>query len=70
MKKDITLQTLADNGIFDLMPNGFNIYDYETEGECIFDILSEDYDKYIVNIIGADAEEFIPAIYVTKRSDI
>ena len=60
----MTLRDLNNYGIFKLMPNGFNIYDYETE-DNITDSYFELMDKE-VKAIGADpmGEIEVPAIFV------
>ena len=61
----MTLRDLNDYGIFKLMPNGFNIYNYETE-----DNITDDYFELMdkeVRAIGSDpmGEIEVPAIFVT-----
>ena len=61
----MTLRDLNNYGIFKLMPNGFNIYDYETE-----DDITDDYFELMdkeVRAIGSDpmGEIEVPAIFVT-----
>lgn len=63
----MTINDANNLGLFDLMPNGFNVYDYDTE-ECLTDIYSKLGDKKI-ELIGADAEEYIPAIYVSMKGE-
>ena len=60
----MTLRDLNNYGIFKLMPNGFNIYDYETEDD-ITDRELELMDKE-VRAIGSDpmGEIEVPAIFV------
>ena len=60
----MTLRDLNNYGIFKLMPNGFNIYDYETE-DNITDSYFELMDKE-VKAIGSDpmGEIEVPAIFV------
>ena len=60
----MTLRDLNDYGIFKLMPNGFNIYNYETEDD-ITDRELELMDKE-VRVIGSDpmGEIEVPAIFV------
>lgn len=60
----MTLRDLNNYGIFKLMPNGFNIYDYETE-DNITDSYFELMDKE-VRAIGSDpmGEIEVPAIFV------
>ena len=60
----MTLRDLNNYGIFKLMPNGFNIYDYETE-DNITDSYFELMDKE-VRAIGSDpmGEVEVPAIFV------
>ena len=60
----MTLRDLKNYGIFKLMPNGFNIYDYETEDD-ITDRELELMDKE-VRAIGSDpmGEIEVPAIFV------
>ena len=60
----MTLRDLNNYGIFKLMPNGFNIYDYETE-DNITDNYFELMDKE-VRAIGSDpmGEVEVPAIFV------
>ena len=60
----MTLKDLKNLGIFKLMPNGFNIYDFKTE-EDITDKYDELLDKN-VKIIGSDpyGEIEVPAIFV------
>ena len=60
----MTLRDLKNYGIFKLMPNGFNIYDYETEDD-ITDNYFELMDKE-VRAIGSDpmGEIEVPAIFV------
>ena len=60
----MTLRDLNNYGIFKLMPNGFNIYDYETE-DNITDRELELMDKE-VRVIGSDpmGEVEVPAIFV------
>ena len=60
----MTLKDLNNYGIFKLMPNGFNIYDYETE-DNITDNYFELMDKE-VRAIGSDpmGEIEVPAIFV------
>lgn len=60
----MTLRDLNNYGIFKLMPNGFNIYDYETEVN-ITDSYFELMDKE-VRAIGSDpmGEIEVPAIFV------
>ena len=60
----MTLRDLNDYGIFKLMPNGFNIYNYETE-----DNITDDYFELMdkeVRAIGSDpmGEIEVPAIFV------
>ena len=60
----MTLRDLNNYGIFKLMPNGFNIYDYETE-----DDITDDYFELMdkeVRAIGSDpmGEIEVPAIFV------
>lgn len=59
----MTLNDLKKTGIFDLMPNGFNVYDYESDS--LIESSNIDWDSK-VEIIGADPEEFIPAIYISN----
>ena len=60
----MTLRDLNNYGIFKLMPNGFNIYDYETE-DNITDSYFELMDKE-VRVIGSEQMRKIevPAIFV------
>ena len=60
----MTLRDLKNCGIFKLMPNGFNIYNYETE-DNITDSYFELMDKE-VRAIGSDpmGEIEVPAIFV------
>lgn len=60
----MTLRDLKNCGIFKLMPNGFSIYDYETEDD-ITDRELELMDKE-VRAIGSDpmGEIEVPAIFV------
>ena len=60
----MTLRDLKNYGIFKLMPNGFNIYNYETE-DNITDSYFELMDKE-VRAIGSDpmGEIEVPAIFV------
>lgn len=60
----MTLRDLNNHGIFKLMPNGFNIYNYETE-DNITDSYFELMDKE-VRAIGSDpmGEIEVPAIFV------
>ena len=60
----MTLRDLNNYGIFNLMPNGFNIYNYETE-DNITDNYFELMDKE-VRAIGSDpmGEIEVPAIFV------
>ena len=60
----MTLRDLNNYGIFKLMPNGFNIYNYETEDD-ITDRELELMDKE-VRAIGSDpmGEVEVPAIFV------
>lgn len=60
----MTLRDLKNYGIFKLMPNGFNIYNYETE-DNITDSYFELMDKE-VRTIGSDpmGEIEVPAIFV------
>ena len=60
----MTLRDLKNCGIFKLMPNGFNIYDYETK-----DNITDDYFELMdkeVRAIGSDpmGEIEVPAIFV------
>ena len=60
----MTLRDLNNYGIFKLMPNGFNIYNYETE-----DNITDDYVELMdkeVRAIGSDpmGEIEVPAIFV------
>ena len=60
----MTLRDLNNYGIFKLMPNGFNIYNYETE-----DNITDDYFELMdkeVRVIGSDpmGEIEVPAIFV------
>ena len=59
----MTLRDLNNYGIFKLMPNGFNIYNYETE-DNITDSYFELMDKE-VRAIGSDpmGEIEVPAIF-------
>ena len=60
----MTLRDLNNYGIFKLMPNGFNIYNYKTE-DNITDSYFELMDKE-VRAIGSDpmGEIEVPAIFV------
>ena len=60
----MTLRDLNNYGIFKLMPNGFNIYNYETKDNIIDDYF-ELMDKE-VRAIGSDpmGEVEVPAIFV------
>ena len=60
----MTLRDLNNYGIFKLMPNGFNIYNYETE-DNITDSYFELMDRE-VRAIGSDpmGEIEVPAIFV------
>ena len=60
----MTLRDLNNYGIFKLMPNGFNIYNYETK-DNITDSYFELMDKE-VRAIGSDpmGEIEVPAIFV------
>ena len=60
----MTLRDLNNYGILKLMPNGFNIYNYETE-DNITDSYFELMDKE-VRAIGSDpmGEIEVPAIFV------
>ena len=60
----MTLRDLNNYGIFKLMPNGFNIYNYETE-DNITDSYFELIDKE-VRAIGSDpmGEIEVPAIFI------
>lgn len=60
----MTLRDLKNCGIFELMSNGFNIYDYETEDDITYREL-ELMDKE-VRAIGSDpmGEIEVPAIFV------
>ena len=60
----MTLRDLNNYGIFKLMPNGFNIYNYETE-DNITDSYFELMDKE-VRAISSDpmGEVEVPAIFV------
>ena len=60
----MTLRDLNNYGVFKLMPNGFNIYNYETE-----DNITDDYFELMdkeVRTIGSDpmGEIEVPAIFV------
>lgn len=60
----MTLRDLNNYGIFKLMPNGFNIYNYETK-----DNITDDYFELMdkeVRTIGSDpmGEVEVPAIFV------
>ena len=60
----MTLRDLNSYGIFKLMPNGFNIYNYETK-----DNITDDYFELMdkeVRAIGSDpiGEVEVPAIFV------
>ena len=60
----MTLRDLNNYGIFKLMPNGFNIYNYETK-----DDITDDYFELMdkeVRAIGSDpmGEVEVPAIFV------
>ena len=60
----MTLRDLNNYGIFKLMPNGFNIYNYETK-----DNITDDYFELMdkeVRSIGSDpmGEVEVPAIFV------
>ena len=60
----MTLRDLNNYGIFNLMPNGFNIYNYETK-----DNITDDYFELMdkeVRAIGSDpmGEVEVPAIFV------
>ena len=60
----MTLRDLKNYGIFKLMPNGFNIYNYETK-----DNITDDYFELMdkeVRAIGSDpmGEIEVPAIFV------
>lgn len=60
----MTLRELNNYGIFKLMPNGFNIYNYETK-----DNITDDYFELMdkeVRAIGSDpmGEIEVPAIFV------
>lgn len=63
----MTINDARNLGFFDLMSNGFNIYDYDTE-ECLNAIYSKLGDKKI-KVIAGDAEEFIPAIYISMKGE-
>lgn len=60
----MTLRDLDNYGIFKLMPNGFNIYNYETKDNITYDFF-ELMDKE-VRTIGSDpmGEVDVPAIFV------
>ena len=60
----MTLRDLNNYGIFKLIPNGFNIYNYETE-DSITDSYFELMDKE-VRVIGSDpmGEIEVPALFV------
>ena len=60
----MTLRDLNNYGIFNLMPNGFNIYNYETKDNITYDYF-ELMDKE-VRAIGSDpmGEIEVPAIFV------
>lgn len=60
----MTINDLKDKGVLDLMPNGFNVYNYEDDSP-IKD-LETIKETWQVEVISADPEEFIPAIYVSK----
>ena len=60
----MTLRDLNNYGIFKLMPNGFNIYNYETK-----DNITDDYFELMdkeVRAIGSDpmGKVEVPAIFV------
>ena len=60
----MTLRDLNNYGIFKLMPNGFNIYNYETEDnitDSYFELMDNE-----VRTIGSDpmGEIEVPAIFV------
>ena len=60
----MTLRDLNNYGVFKLMPNGFNIYNYETK-----DNITDDYFELMdkeVRAIGSDpmGEIEVPAIFV------
>lgn len=60
----MTLRDLNNYGIFKLMPNGFNIYNYETEDnitDSYFELMDNE-----VRSIGSDpmGEIEVPAIFV------
>lgn len=62
----MTLRDLKNLGIFKLMPNGFNIYDYKTEKD-----ITHKYDELMdkeVKVIGSDpmGEIEVPAIFVEE----
>ena len=63
----MTINDARSLGFFDLMHNGFNIYDYDTE-ECLNSIYSKLGDKKIKVIVG-DADELIPAIYIYMKGE-
>ena len=63
----MTINDARNLGFFDLMPNGFNIYDYDTE-ECLNAIYYKLGDKKI-EVIAGDTEEFIPAIYISMKGE-
>ena len=63
----MTINDARSLGFFDLMHNGFNIYDYDTE-ECLNSIYSKLGDKKIKVIVG-DTDELIPAIYISMKGE-
>ena len=67
----MTINELKEKGILDLMPNGFNVYNYEDESPiCTMEFISENWktikETWQVRVISGDPEELIAAIYVSK----
>ena len=68
----MTIKNLQELGIFKLMPNGFNVYNYE-DGSPIINLETDIPDNWEeikntwkIEAISGDPEEFITAIYVSK----
>lgn len=61
----MTINDLKAKGVLDLMPNGFNVYNYYDDSLVTseFETIKE---TWQVESISVDPEEFIPAIYVSK----
>lgn len=59
----MTYKEFKESEFYELMPNGYQLADYDTDEDYSMDDRSKN--DWVVKFIGVSNEDFIPAIYIT-----